>query len=91
MKKKHPGRNFMLGTMIGSAIGAVSAMLFTTKKGNAIKKQAMTTLHEFEHSVKKAFHKKKSGMKRLVHHGKRKVMHTMKQMKQAAAGKTKRR
>jgi gas vesicle protein len=92
MKKKHPGRNFMLGAMLGSTIGAVSAMLFTTKKGNAIKKNAMNTLHEFENNVKKAFHKKKSGVRRLVHSGKRKVMHTMKHMSKVTAGKrTKRR
>ena len=92
MKKKHPGRNFMLGAMLGSTIGAVSAMLFTTKKGNSIKKNAMNTLHEFENNVKRAFHKKKSGVKRHVHRVKRKVLHTVKHMTKVAAGKkTKRR
>ncbi len=79
----------MLGAMLGSTIGAVSAMLFTTKKGNTIKKNAMNTLNEFENNVKRAFHKKKSGVKRLVHSGKRRVM---KHMSKIAAGKkTKRR
>jgi len=94
MTKKHPGRNFMLGALIGSTIGAVSAMMFTTKKGHSIHHDAMHKLHEFEDYVKRMFHKNKGHVKRIVHKnkthvkklvtsGKRKVMSTMKNLHKA--------
>lgn len=77
MSKKHPGRQFMLGAMIGSTIGAVSAMMFTTKKGHQIQKNAMHKLHEFEAHLKGLVQKNKSQVKRLVHKSKRKVAKTV--------------
>jgi gas vesicle protein len=74
MTKKHPERKFILGAMLGSAIGAVSAMMFTTKKGQAIKKNAMQKLHQFENYVVNSVNKKKTHVKRLVSHGKKQVM-----------------
>ena len=91
MAKKHPGKQFMLGAMLGSTIGAVSAMMFTTKKGHSIQKNAMHKLHEFENYVKGLIHKNKGHVKRLVTHGKRKVAKTIKKLHSTAKRKKTRR
>ena len=74
----HGGRSFMLGAMLGSTVGAISTMMFTTKKGHSFKKHAMEKLHEFEGLVKK-----------LVHKNKRKVMGAVKTLKRVTKGKKK--
>lgn len=56
--KKHHGNPFMIGAMLGSAIGAVSAMLFS-KKGHPIQKNAMKKWHQFETYIKEFVSKKK--------------------------------
>ncbi len=44
----HPGRSFVLGAMIGSTLGALTAAALTSKKGSKIKKQLMSKYHEFD-------------------------------------------
>jgi gas vesicle protein len=62
---KHPGRQFLLGAVLGSTVGAISAMMFTTKKGNSFKKHAMAKLHDFEGYMRKMIsHKKRTILKK---------------------------
>ena len=80
----------MLGAMLGSTIGAVSAMMFTTKKGHSIQKNAMHKLHEFENYIKGLIHRNKGHVKRLVSNGKKKVVKTMKRFSPAKRKKSRR-
>lgn len=51
MHKKH-GKDFLLGAMLGSTLGALTALMFTTKKGHKIQKDLKDKYHEFEDVVK---------------------------------------
>lgn len=53
MHRGHSGKDFLLGAMLGSTLGALTALLFTTKKGHAIKEDLIDKYHEFEDVVKK--------------------------------------
>ncbi len=75
MAKHHPGRNFMLGAVIGSTIGAVSAMMLS-KKGNSFQKHAKHVYHELE-----------SNMKKFVTKHKPKAVKVMKKIQKAAKRK----
>lgn len=66
MHKGHQGRNFFVGAMLGSALGALTAMVFTTKKGHKIKQNLLNQYHEFEGKVKKSANKNKRKAKRVV-------------------------
>ena len=52
MHKKHGGKDFLLGAMLGSTLGALTAMMFTTKKGHEIQDDLMDKYHEFEDQIK---------------------------------------
>ena len=56
--KKHHGNHFMLGAMLGSAVGAVSAVLFS-KKGRSIQKNAKHKINQFENYIKGLMSKEK--------------------------------
>ncbi len=68
-KDDHPGKDFMLGAMIGSTLGALTAMMFSTKKGHRIQKDLADKYHEFEHLMKGYV----QGKKRVVKEGMRKI------------------
>jgi len=51
MHKKH-GKDFLFGAMLGSTLGALTAMMFTTKKGHEIQEDLMEKYHEFEDHIK---------------------------------------
>ncbi|HSX10305.1 MAG TPA: YtxH domain-containing protein [Chlamydiales bacterium] len=51
MHKKH-GKDFLVGAMLGSTLGALTAMMFTTKKGHQIQEDLIEKYHEFEDHVK---------------------------------------
>ena len=51
-KEEHPGRDFLVGAMIGSTLGALTAMMFTTKKGHRIQKDMVDKYHEIEEIMK---------------------------------------
>jgi len=76
MAKQHHGKQFILGAMLGSTVGALSAIMFTTKKGHAFQKNAMGKLHEFEKYLKQFISKNKG-----------KVMTTMKKVHKIAKRK----
>lgn len=58
MYSKHHVKDFVLGIMVGSTVGALSAMMYTTKKGHAIKRAAKVKYHEIENFVQKAVQNK---------------------------------
>ncbi|MGB7978699.1 MAG: YtxH domain-containing protein [Chlamydiales bacterium] len=58
----HPGRDFLLGAMIGSTLGALTAMMFTTKTG-----------HKIQHDMAGKYQKIENMMRGYVHGGKRRV------------------
>lgn len=51
MGRKQPGKDFVLGAMIGSTLGALTAIMFGTKKGDQIQKELMKKYHELEGAV----------------------------------------
>lgn len=51
MHRKH-GKDFLVGAMLGSTLGALTALMFTTKKGHKIKEDLVEKYHEFEKHVK---------------------------------------
>jgi gas vesicle protein len=51
MHRKH-GKDFFVGAMLGSTLGALTALMFTTKKGSKIKRELVEKYHEFEEHVK---------------------------------------
>jgi gas vesicle protein len=67
MTKKHSGKQFLLGAMIGSSIGALSVLMLKTKKGSTLQKNAVRKLHAFENYIE-----------RFVSGGKEKVAKTVK-------------
>ncbi len=51
MHERH-GKDFLFGAMLGSTLGALTALMFTTKKGHKIQHQLMDKYHEFEEVVR---------------------------------------
>ncbi len=49
---KHSGKDFLFGAMLGSTLGALSALILTTEKGHKIKRELIDKYHEFEDAVK---------------------------------------
>ncbi|HSX04756.1 MAG TPA: YtxH domain-containing protein [Rhabdochlamydiaceae bacterium] len=48
----HHLRDFLLGTVIGGALGALTTSAFTTKKGHKVQKKLAGAYHDFEHVIK---------------------------------------
>jgi gas vesicle protein len=48
----HNGKDFMLGAAIGGTLGALAALLFTTKQGHKIQREIMGKYHEMDHLVR---------------------------------------
>lgn len=66
MHRDHPGRDFFVGAMVGSALGALTAAMFSTKKGHKVQKELINKYHEFEDVVRNYAHKKQKTVKRAV-------------------------
>lgn len=66
MSKDHTGRDFFVGAMIGSTIGALAAAMFGTKKGHKLQKDMAEKYHDFEGVVKSYIHGKQRKVKREV-------------------------
>lgn len=69
MRNKHSGKDFVLGAMVGSTIGALSAMMLTTKQGHKVKEELIDKYHELEDI-----------MKGYVKSNKRKATHALKKI-----------
>jgi gas vesicle protein len=50
MHKKH-GKDFLVGAMLGSTLGALTALMFTTEKGHKIQGDLIKKYREFEKHV----------------------------------------
>jgi len=91
MEDENHGKDFLLGAMIGSTVGALSAMMFTTKKGHNIQKDLLDKYHEFEGVIKKYAKGKTSqarkAAKKLVQAAKSKVAKTKKKLVKRAKKK----
>ncbi|HSX12741.1 MAG TPA: YtxH domain-containing protein [Rhabdochlamydiaceae bacterium] len=48
----HHTRDFLIGAVIGSALGTLTTCMFTTKKGHEIHKKMARKYHDFEHAMK---------------------------------------
>lgn len=53
----HSG-NFIIGAVVGGVLGAMTAMLFTTKQGKVVQETAMDKYHDIEKMAKKLIHKR---------------------------------
>jgi gas vesicle protein len=80
MHKKH-GKDFLLGAMLGSTLGALTAMMFTTKKGHEIQDDLMDKYHEFEDQIKAYSAKGKRKVKRAMNHLAKKAHKKVKRVK----------
>ncbi len=67
MRRNHNQRNFMFGAMLGSTLGALTALMFTTKKGHRIQKDVADKFHEFEGIVKSYAKGQKKTAQRALH------------------------
>jgi gas vesicle protein len=76
---EHPGRNFLLGAVIGSSLGALTALMFTTEKGQKIKKELIKKYPEIQHM-----------MQSFAHHPHRTIKAAAKKVKRRVASKAKR-
>lgn len=75
---EHSGRNFLLGAMIGSSLGALTALMFTTEKGQKIKKDLIKKYPELRQMIH-AF----------AHHPDKTIKAAAKKMKKRAASRGK--
>lgn len=62
----HTGKDFIVGAMIGSTLGALTAAMFTTKKGHKVQKDIASKYHELEGIMKKYVNGKKRKVKNRV-------------------------
>jgi gas vesicle protein len=72
---------FMIGAFIGSTIGAMTTLLFSTAEGKKIQKRLMKKFHEMDHKtghfgVEKFMHQKtpKLGIAKLIRKKTRKAL-----------------
>ncbi len=77
--QKHSNK-FIVGAIVGTTIGAITTLLFSTSEGRKIQKKLMKKFHDMNH--------KNSEM---LHHGFAKVKHTLmhKKAKRKARRKSK--
>jgi gas vesicle protein len=59
-------QDFILGTLVGSAIGALTVALFTTQKGKQIREEIASKYHEFEDRAKGVVENVKSGAQQVA-------------------------
>ena len=52
MFSNHNSQDFIIGAVIGSTMGVLATMLFTTKKGKEIRKNIADKYHELEEGIK---------------------------------------
>lgn len=52
MNTNNRKQDFIWGAVIGSAVGALTTMLFTTKKGKQIRQDIADKYHDFENGIK---------------------------------------
>ncbi len=52
MFENHKSPGFLMGALVGGAIGALTTMLFTTQKGRQLRKKIIDKLTELEEDVK---------------------------------------
>lgn len=85
MSNHHHQKDFFWGAMIGGALGALTAMVFTTKKGKEIQKEILgkyndltDTVVGYANSKKK---KVKSQLKKYANKAERKVQSTSKKVR----------
>lgn len=65
MRKNQPKKGFVLGAMLGSTLGALTAMVFT-KKGRKIRENLMHQCHELGNKVKRTASKNKRKAKQAM-------------------------
>jgi gas vesicle protein len=65
-KNEKHAKDFLIGAMIGSTLGALTAMMFGTKKGHQIQKDMTEKYHEFEKIMKGYVHGKRKKIKHQV-------------------------
>jgi gas vesicle protein len=63
-KNDHAGKDFFIGAMIGSTLGALTAAMFGTKKGHKFQKDMADKYHDFEGMLKGYVNGKKRQVKR---------------------------
>lgn len=83
MSKDQAGKDFLIGAMIGSTVGALSAMMFTTKKGHQIQGEIAEKYHDVEKLVKSYAFGQKRKVKKAVRKAKRTVKKVRRKLKRA--------
>jgi gas vesicle protein len=70
---RHHGRDFILGAVLGSSLGALTAVMMGSKKGHKIQKEMVNKYREFEKMVKGYAKKQEKNVKRVVRKAKSKA------------------
>jgi gas vesicle protein len=70
---RHHGRDFILGAVLGSSLGALTAVMMGSKKGHKIQKEMVNKYREFEKMVKGYAKKQEKKVKRVVRKAKSKA------------------
>lgn len=65
---EHSHNGFIVGAVVGSVLGAMATMLFTTNQGRKIQHEAVEKYHDFEKMAKNLVH---SRAKKINRHKKR--------------------
>jgi gas vesicle protein len=52
MFENHKSQGFVWGALVGGAIGALTTMLFTTQKGQQLRKKIVAKCNELEEGIK---------------------------------------
>ena len=72
MKHSNHPNGFIIGAVVGSVLGAMATMLFTTDQGKKVKHEAMKRYHDFEGVAKKLIQTRYKNIARKHRHKKRK-------------------
>ncbi len=67
MFNNHKTQDFILGAVIGGTVGALTTMLFTTKKGKELRKNIADKYHELEENLKETAEDLQDSAKSQVH------------------------
>lgn len=85
MNNEHHGKDFLVGAMVGSTLGAITALMFSTKKGHKIQHQLVDKYHDFEKALRHYTHGKtrqaKRMAKRTIKKAKRKAKRVVRKVK----------
>ena len=65
-ESNHFGSGFIVGTITATAIGTLTALLMSSKRGEELKKKAVDTFHDVEDAAENLLHSKPNVKKKIA-------------------------